>query len=422
MRRYHDVRARTEALASRLSPEDQTVQSMPDASPTKWHLAHVTWFFETFVLAPHEDGHEPFHPRYSYLFNSYYEAVGERHPRPDRGLVTRPGVDEVTAYRNDVDRRINELLTSAPPDTVAAMAPVIELGLHHEEQHQELILMDIKHLFSKNSMQPAYVEGTKHQAGDPGPVGWVEFDGGVVSVGVPDGAGFHFDNEGPRHETLVEPFRLADRLVTAGEWLEFMDDGGYQRPELWLSDGWYRRLAEGWEAPEYWRLGDVGRAEDGTWRLHRLDGTSEIDPHEPVCHLSFYEADAFATWKGSRLPTEFEWEHAAAELDVVGNFMAPDPTTGTLHPEAAGPATGELRQMFGDVWEWTGSPYRPYPRYRAPEGAIGEYNGKFMINTMVLRGGCAFTPPGHTRVSYRNFFHPHTRWHLSGLRLAESVA
>ena len=417
--RYCDVRSRTEALAAPLTPEDQTVQSMPDVSPTKWHRAHVTWFFETFVLKPYQTAYEPFHPRYSYLFNSYYEAVGERHPRPDRGLVSRPGAGEVGEYRLATDQRVRALLESADEGLFDILAPLMALGTNHEEQHQELLLMDIKHVLSCNSLQPGYLERSRSTAADPGPAGWVGFEGGIVPIGRPSTEpGFAFDNEGPDHEVLLQPYRLADRLVTAGEWLEFMDDGGYERSELWLSDGWYRRLDEGWVAPLYWRTGDVGRVDDGVWRVHRMDGTSPVDPHEPVCHISFYEADAFATWAGERLPTEFEWEAAVGDRPVEGSFLAPNPLEGALHPASAGPPTGELRQMYGDCWEWTGSPYRPYPGFQPVEGAIGEYNGKFMVNQMVLRGGCAFTPQGHTRRTYRNFFHPDTRWHLSGVRLA----
>ena len=416
VQRYCDVRSRTERIAEPLSAEDQTVQSMADVSPTKWHRAHVTWFFETFVLGRHVADYEPFHPRYGFLFNSYYEAIGERHPRSDRGLVTRPGTAEVGRYRGEVDRQLRQLVDRADDAMLDRLGPLIELGMHHEEQHQELMLMDIKHVLSHSSMDPVYLPRRRGVHEDPGNVGWVDVEGGVVPIGRPgDTAGFGFDNEGPRHDALLHPHRLADRLATCGEWIEFMADGGYQRPELWLSDGWSTCEREGWDAPLYWR------SDGEAWSVHTLAGVRPIDVHEPVCHVSFYEADAFATWSGLRLPTEFEWEHAAAAQAVAGNFAASDPQEGSLHPLPAGPADGTLRQLFGDCWEWTASSYRPYPRYRPPEGAIGEYNGKFMINTMVLRGGSAFTPAGHTRPTYRNFFHPHTRWHLSGVRLADDA-
>lgn len=407
--RFLQVRATTERLAAPLSAEDQTVQSMPDTSPTKWHRAHITWFFETFLLAPHAASFKPFDPHFSFLFNSYYEQVGERYPRPHRGLISRPGAEEITAYRAAVDQQVVDLLAASDEQALDVLAPLIELGCHHEQQHQELLLMDIKHMLSLNPMDPVYRSEPHVDSPDPGPLGWVGFDGGTVKIGRDDDdPGFGFDNEGPRHEALVHPFKLADRLITCGEWLDFMADDGYHRPEIWLSDGWHKRLADGWESPLYWRESEKG------WRIHTLSGSRPIDHHEPVCHVSFYEADAYATWAGKRLATEFEWEHAAGDRPIEGNLEA-------LHPSHAGPPTGELRQLFGDCWEWTESAYRPYPGFRPVDGAIGEYNGKFMINTMVLRGGCAFTPLGHTRSTYRNFFHPHTRWHLSGVRLAETT-
>ncbi len=398
------------------------MQSMPDTSPTKWHRAHTTWFFETFVLGPWLPSYEVFDEHFNYLFNSYYEAVGARHPRPERGLVTRPGIAAIAEYRRHVDTALGEVLTRADGALAPELASLIELGINHEQQHQELLLMDAKHVLANNVYGPGYAPATHRPAGDPGSANWVSSDGGIVDIGLEAGsAGFRFDNEEPRHQTLVGPHRLADRLVTCGEWLDFIADGGYDDPRLWLSDGWYTRGAEGWTAPLYW-----DRDPDAGWVIHTLQGRRPVDLDEPVCHVSFYEADAFATWAGARLPTEAEWEHAAVTLPHrTGRLLRGSPTGGNvadvapLHPGGAGAEeVGTLRQLVGDCWEWTGSPYRPYPGYRAPDGAIGEYNGKFMINTMVLRGGCAFTPDDHIRPTYRNFFHPHTRWHLSGVRLA----
>ncbi len=416
--RFCDVRQRTEALAGPLTAEDQTVQSMPDTSPTKWHRAHTTWFFETFLLAQFEVGYKPLDPTYNYLWNSYYETVGDRFPRPDRGLLTRPGIAEISRYRQDTDRRVRALLETAPAAQQDELGALIQLGTNHEEQHQELLLMDIKHVLSKNPFGPVYAPAAPAPFQDSGPLAWVDFEGGVVPVGRPeDASGFAFDNEGPRHDVLLRPFRIADRLITSGEWLEFMSDGGYERHELWLSDGWHLSRRERWDAPLYWR------EQDGEWLVHTLGGTRPVNLEEPVCHVSFYEADAYATWAGHRLATEFEWEHVASSRPVAGRFMTENGPAGEVspHPAPAGPTTGDVRQLFGDCWEWTESAYRPFPGYRPPPGAIGEYNGKFMINTMVLRGGCAFTPPGHTRATYRNFFHPDTRWHLSGVRLASDI-
>lgn len=403
--RFLDVRAQTEALAAPLSAEDQQVQSMPDVSPTKWHRAHITWFFETFLLVPHQPGYERVEDSYNFLFNSYYEAVGARHPRPDRGLITRPSNDEVTDYRRRVDESMVGFI-----ETVAAGRPelleLVELGLHHEQQHQELLLMDIKHVLSRNPFAPAYRTQARRPAGPVPSLGWVDHDGGLVEIGH-DGDGFHFDNEGPRHQALIHPHRLADRLVTAGEWLDFMADDGYHRPELWLSDGWHHICKAGWEAPEYWRVGDDG------WELHTLNGVVPVDHAEPVVHVSYYEADAFARWAGHRLPTEFEWEAHAATQPVVGNLLP----TAALHPLPAD-GVGDVQQLFGDVWEWTASAYAPYPGFRPVAGAVGEYNGKFMIDQQVLRGGACVTPGGHVRSTYRNFFPTHTRWMFSGVRLA----
>jgi ergothioneine biosynthesis protein EgtB len=413
--RFDQVRAQTEALAAPLSPEDQTVQSMPDVSPTKWHRAHVTWFFETFVLADHEAGFAPFQEQYWFLFNSYYETLGPRFSRPHRGLVTRPGAHDVGVYRGNVDARMRDLLPALDGGTLEKLAPVVELGFHHEQQHQELLLMDIKHVLSINPLRPVYA-GSATSLVEPDPVGWVDVEGGLVEVGH-EGDGFRFDNEEPRHRVWLEPYRLADRLVTNGEWLEFMADDGYGRHELWLSDGWARVNAEGWRAPLYWT------ELDGVWFEHTLHGTWPVNPGLPVTHVSFYEAEAFATWAGKRLPTEAEWEHGVvadgqADVDPGANLADGE----TFHPRAAGPATGHLRQVHGDCWEWTASAYHPYPGFHPEPGAIGEYNGKFMSNQMVLRGGCALTPEGHARTSYRNFFPHGARWAMSGVRLADGGA
>jgi ergothioneine biosynthesis protein EgtB len=410
--RFAELRARSEALARHLSAEDQTIQSMPDASPTKWHLAHTSWFFETFLLQPHLPGYRVFNPAYGHLFNSYYEAVGPRHPRPARGLLSRPGVAEILAYRAHIDENLTRLIESAGSRDWQSIAPLIELGFHHEEQHQELILMDIKHALSLNPLEPAYRAGRKRGIAryDSHPLGWVGFAGGIAEIGH-DRSGFAFDNESPRHKIWFEPYRLATRLVTNGEYLAFIADGGYRRPEFWLSDGWAVVQAGCWQAPLYWREG-----ESEAWSVFTLDGLLPLDPFEPVCHVSQYEADAFARWAGRRLPTEAEWENAAAPLPVVGNFL----DSGALHPCPA-PSVSGLTQLFGDVWEWTASAYAPYPGFRTEAGAIGEYNGKFMSGQMVLRGGCCVTPAGHARATYRNFFSPASRWCFGGIRLAEDA-
>ncbi|MEM9033747.1 MAG: ergothioneine biosynthesis protein EgtB [Actinomycetota bacterium] len=410
--RYVAIRGTTEALAAPLSPEDQQVQSMPDVSPTKWHRAHTTWFFETFLLQPSLPGYQAHDPDFGFLFNSYYEAVGPRHARPHRGLISRPSGDEVARYRDAVDEAMAELLDRVETGELAGLSDLIDLGLHHEQQHQELLLMDIKHVLSVNPTRPTYRRSEHTSGADPGPAGWVDHDGGVVSVGRASGDGFSFDNEGPVHDVLLRPFRLADRLVTAGDWLEFMADGGYRRAELWLSDGWYTVNGEGWDAPLYWfRDGD-------DWWIHTLTGVRPVDPSEPVVHVSGYEADAFASWAGARLPTEHEWELATRDVSVVeGNLLPAD----HLHPVAAATDAPGVRQLFGDVWEWTASPYVAYPGFRAAAGAVGEYNGKFMSGQMVLRGGCAVTPGDHVRSTYRNFFPPSARWAFGGLRLASEA-
>ncbi|MBM9461585.1 ergothioneine biosynthesis protein EgtB [Nocardioides sp. zg-536] len=423
--RFAEVRAHTERLAAPLSGEDQTVQSMPDVSPTKWHRAHVTWFFETFVLAGNEPGFEPYEDTYWFLFNSYYEGVGPRYARAERGNISRPGAHEVGRYRANVDERVRTVLEQLDDGTLDRLAPTIELGFHHEQQHQELLLMDIKHVLSRNPLRPAYLHAPLPSGAEATPMCWVEVEGGVVEVGH-DGDGFCFDNELPRHRAYLEPYRLADRLVTNGEWLAFMADGGYRRHELWLSDGWARVQAECWRAPLYWE--EV----DGTWFEHTLHGTWPVDPDLPACHVSHFEADAFATWAGHRLPTEAEWEHAASLHGPAARRH--DRATGapeagmTLHPRAAaGTSAGTgagagLRQLLTDCWEWTSSAYLGYPGFHPPQGAIGEYNGKFMSGQMVLRGGSALTPGTHARLTYRNFFPPGARWALSGVRLADGPA
>jgi ergothioneine biosynthesis protein EgtB len=406
--RFARVRAFTEELCRPLAPEDYVLQSMPDASPAKWHLAHTTWFFETFVLAAL--GEAPFDPAFGFLFNSYYHAAGPRHARPHRGMLSRPTVDEVRRYRADVDRRVLASLDRVASGAGAALLPVVELGIHHEQQHQELLLTDLEHAFAQNPIKPAY-RASRAPAGsdaaDEGPAGWVAFDEGLYSVGHA-GGGFAFDNETPRHKTYLGAFQLADRLATCGELQAFIADGGYARPELWLSDGWAAAREGGWEAPLHWEPRD-----GGFWSF-TLDGMRPVDPRAPVCHLSLYEADAYARWAGARLPTEAEWEVAAAAAAVTGNFVE----SGRLHPAPAPARTGALRQLFGDVWEWTASAYLPYPGFRPWEGAIGEYNGKFMSGQMVLRGGSCATPETHIRASYRNFFPPGARWQFSGVRLA----
>jgi ergothioneine biosynthesis protein EgtB len=416
-RRFREIRATTEALAEPLSEADAQAQSMPDASPTKWHLAHTTWFFETFVLEAHEADFRPHHPAYRVLFNSYYHGVGEQHARPERGLVTRPGLAEVRAYRRAVDERVLALVERRTP---AAVAELLTLGLQHEQQHQELILTDLLHLLSCNPLQPAYRAdraAAPRPAAQAEPMRWVEFDGGLAEIGHA-GAGFAFDNETPRHRRWLEPYALADRLVTQGEWAAFVDDGGYRDPRWWLSAGWDWVCARRCEAPLYWRRNGASR-----WQVFTLDGPLPLDENDPVAHLSLYEADAYARWRGvqegrpCRLPTEAEWEHAAAPIAAAaiaaGNFL----DSGALRPVAAA-ADWPLRQMFGNLWAWTYSAYDPYPGYRPWAGAVGEYNGKFMVNQMVLRGGSCATPRSHIRATYRNFFPADARWQFSGLRLA----
>ncbi|MGO7762016.1 ergothioneine biosynthesis protein EgtB [Rhizobium ruizarguesonis] len=405
---FREVRRTSAILGEPLSDADATVQSMPDASPSKWHLAHTTWFFEAMVLTPHLPGYQVYDAGFSFLFNSYYETLGARQPRPRRGMITRPSLSEILAYRKYVDDAVDRLLSSPAAQDVAEL---VELGCHHEQQHQELLLTDILHLFAHNPLRPAYR--------DPAPVAiemraspaltFTAFDGGIYEVGH-GGPGFAFDSEGPRHRVLIEPFRLADRPVTNADWISFIEDGGYGKTLLWLSEGWARALADDWALPLYWEK------RDGQYWTMTLRGFQPVDLAAPVAHISYFEADAFATWAGKRLPTESEWEVATRGLGLDGNFL----DANRLRPKPAAPRAG-LQQMFGDVWEWTRSPFTPYPRFRAVEGAVGEYNGKFMSGQFVLRGGSCVTPRGHVRASYRNFFPGHTRWQFSGLRLAEDV-
>ena len=404
--RYAAVRSRSLELAAPLSAEDCCVQSMPDASPAKWHLAHTTWFFEVFVLERFETGFKPFLPDFRVLFNSYYNGVGDKHPRLQRGMLTRPPITEVRAYRDDVDERMRALIAARGGES--ELNELVDLGLQHEQQHQELMLTDIKHLLSLNPLRPAYSVFGKSSDSAPGPLEWIEIEGGLVTIGH-EGTGFCFDNELPRHKVYLQAFQLASRAVTGGEYAQFIERGGYSTPELWLAEGWDWVQANGLRQPLYWVRGDSG------WREFTLAGLQPLLPAQPAVHLSYFEADAYARWAGARLPTEAEWEHAARNCPIDGHFA----DARRLHPL---PASGEgLRQMFGDVWEWTQSGYAPYPGFRQRGGAIGEYNGKFMVNQYVLRGGSCATPGGHVRATYRNFFPATARWQFSGLRLARDV-
>lgn len=396
------VREDTMALVAPLEAEDCCVQSMPDASPVKWHLAHTTWFFETFILERFEPNFQPFHPAFRILFNSYYDGIGQQHPRAQRGLITRPSLDEVWAYRRNVDQRMAQIFSlGLPSESADALTVLVELGLHHEQQHQELLLTDIKHLFSMNPLKPPYelLETSLYQVAPRGTLPqidvsrWQKFEAGIVEVGH-DGVGFFFDNETPRHRQFVEPFFIATRLVSNREYLAFVEDGGYQNPLLWLAAGWDWVTQEKLTHPIYWQ--ESHSQFDSTWQEFTLNGLQPIALDEAVAHISFFEAEAYARWAGARLPTEAEWESAASVAD---------------HDET---------DYFGQVWQWTTSSYAPYPGYTALEGAVGEYNGKFMVNQYVLRGSSCVTPAGHTRLSYRNFFPATARWQFSGVRLARS--
>lgn len=405
---FNQTRQRTLKLAQPLSPEDCALQSMPDASPVKWHLAHTSWFFETFILEA-RPGYLAFDPAYRTLFNSYYVSVGDRHPRPERGLISRPALDDILRYRAHVDAAMSNALSAGLDE---AARQLLILGINHEEQHQELILTDVKHLLWKNPMRPAYQTQWPLTAIEPGPARWHAFEKGLHEIGHA-GSGFAFDNESPRHCEYSQGFELQSHPVTHGDFLTFIADGGYERPELWLSAGWDCVVQNGWQAPHYWEK------HGGTWHTFTLHGMVSVDANTPICHVSYFEADAFARWASARLPTEAEWEIAASRVQITGNFLESD----ALHPLAQReqPAAPGLSQIFGDVWEWTQSDYRPYPGFRAATGAVGEYNGKFMSGQYVLRGGSCATPQRHIRATYRNFFPPSARWQFSGLRLARDA-
>lgn len=410
---YVRIRRASMAICEPLQTEDYVVQSMADASPVKWHLAHTSWFFEQFILKPQARAYREFHAGFDYLFNSYYQTVGPMYQRPQRGLLTRPTVAEIREYRAHVDEHMQTLLASLDrltPERSERIAALATLGLNHEQQHQELMLTDIKHLFSCNPLLPAYRSAAPANALNLDGLRFISFEGGVREIGA-SGKHFCFDNEAPRHRTLVEAYALADRPVTNAEYLEFVREGGYRRADFWLSDGWATVTAEGWSRPLYW-----SESLDSEFTLA---GLQPITPAAPVCHLSYYEADAFARWAGARLPTEAEWELAAAMLPVAGNLYSE--AASQLHPQPAQKERSGLQQMYGDVWEWTASPYSAYPGYRTPSGALGEYNGKFMCNQLVLRGGSCATPADHVRATYRNFFYPHARWQFMGVRLARNL-
>jgi ergothioneine biosynthesis protein EgtB len=406
---YKSVRNFTASLCRPLTTEDYVIQSMPDTSPAKWHLAHTTWFFETFILKGTAADYTGFHPVFGYLFNSYYVQAGERFPRPQRGLLSRPTVEEVFKYREYVDEKILELLETLPDEKLKDIESIIELGLNHEQQHQELILTDIKHMFSLNPLHPVYSNSEVQETRNVRNMEWIPFNEGLYTIGN-TGKEFCYDNEMPQHKVYLNSFKLGSRLVTNGEYLDFINAGGYETPELWLSDGWYAAQQGNWNAPLYWEK------IKSNWHTMTLSGFREINPAEPVCHVSYYEAEAYAHWAGARLPSEAEWESAASTVNVEGNFVE----NGIFHPVPPDELTSEpaLEQMFGDVWEWTQSAYLPYPGFKPMNGALGEYNGKFMVNQQVLRGGSCATSLWHIRKTYRNFFPPSARWQFSGIRLA----
>jgi ergothioneine biosynthesis protein EgtB len=412
LQRYLQVRGFSKKICETLEPEDYVIQTMPEASPTKWHLAHTTWFFETFLLKQFFPDYQSLHPQYGFLFNSYYNAVGPFYSRPHRGLLSRPTVKEVFHYRADVDLFVSELIEAADERLLAKLGPVITLGLHHEQQHQELMLTDLKSVFWQNPLRPAFRARDLQQAQPPPAPKWMQYHEGIYWVGH-EGSRFSYDNEGPRHRVFLESFEMASRLVTNAEFMAFMEDGGYQRSEHWLSLGWSTVKEKGWDAPLYWER------RNGKWHTMTLAGMRELVPAEPVCHVSLFEADAYARWSGARLPTEEEWETASTELPLEGNFVENE----LFHvaPLALAASTDKPVQMFGDVWEWTRSSYSPYPGYSPAAGALGEYNGKFMCNQYVLRGGSCATSQSHIRRTYRNFFPPDTRWQFSGIRLVKDI-
>ncbi|RAS71964.1 ergothioneine biosynthesis protein EgtB [Priestia endophytica] len=408
--KYKEVRTCTEKIVAPLQTEDYIIQAGPDASPPKWHLAHTTWFFERFVLKEYKTTYEALNNQFDYLFNSYYETVGEFHPRAQRGVLARPSIEEVKQYRYYIDAHMKELFEELTEENRDKVLSIVEIGLQHEQQHQELLLTDIKYNFFTNPLLPAYISQTTEENGKRKETSFIEIEGGLIEVGH-DNSSFSFDNERPRHKVWLESYRIADAPVTNREYIEFIEDGGYERPELWLSDGWAHIKKEGWTHPLYWK-------KDGEeWSIFTLHGQSALNLDEPVCHVSFYEGDAFARWKGKRLPTEQEWEHVFSRIECEGNFVE----NNLYHPNSHYKGNGPLYKGYGDVWEWTRSPYVPYPKSKPLEGALGEYNAKFMCNQMVLKGGSCATPHSHIRPTYRNFFQPEKRWQFTGFRLAEDV-
>jgi ergothioneine biosynthesis protein EgtB len=405
---FNRVRHDSGSLCAPLEIEDYGIQTMPEVSPPKWHLAHTSWFFETMLLKPFLAGYRPYHPKYAELFNSYYDTIGSYHPRPQRGLLSRPTVKEVYQYRTYVDEHISTLLSRNNHPQWPEILRRMIIGVNHEQQHQELMLTDIKHIFAYNPLRPAYRELSQPRDKATA-MEWISIQGGIRSIGF-DGKGFAYDNEGPRHKVYLNDYCLASRPISNAQFMEFIEDGGYQRPDYWLSDAWQKILQKRWQAPLYWEQ------RDGEWWTMTLSGMQLVDRHAPVCHVSYYEAAAYARWCGARLPTEAEWENATTELPIKGNFR-----DNQLLLPAAAPSDGNLTQMFGDVWEWTQSPYTPYPGYSAESGPLGEYNGKFMSSQMVLRGGSCATPLDHIRPTYRNFFYPAERWQFCGFRLARDA-